>query len=246
MVMNLQPRRQRSDRCADVDEVKQRDWSEFHPWFYREWQQGEHVALVGPTGGGKTTLAKAILPRRSHVAVLVTKPKDSTLDGFRKDGFVRTERWPGRHADAPRHLVWPRVKNMATDIHNQQRVFADVLEDVFATGHRAVYLDELRYVTETLRLQKHVQLLWLQGRSLKVSIVAATQRPAMVPLEMYDQSTHLFFWRDNDERNLKRISGIGYLSSDLIRNTVARLPKHHVLYVNTRTGDLVTTKPERT
>ena len=61
---------------------------------------------------------------------------------------------------------------------------------------------------------------------------------------MYDQATHIFFWRDNDELNLKRIGGIGWLNSKEIRTTVASLPEHVCLYVNTRTGTMITTKVE--
>jgi hypothetical protein len=58
---------------------------------------------------------------------------------------------------------------------------------------------------------------------------------------LYDQATHLFFWRDNDDANLKRIGGIGSLDARLVRDTVAALPHHETLYVNTRTGRLVQT-----
>jgi hypothetical protein len=59
---------------------------------------------------------------------------------------------------------------------------------------------------------------------------------------LYDQATHLFFWRDNDEANLKRIGGIGFLDAKLIRGTVAELPEHEALYINTRTGSLIRTQ----
>ena len=55
---------------------------------------------------------------------------------------------------------------------------------------------------------------------------------------MYDQSSHLFFWRDNDETNLKRIGGIGWLQSKPIRETVAGLDPYQFLYIQTRTGDM--------
>jgi hypothetical protein len=61
---------------------------------------------------------------------------------------------------------------------------------------------------------------------------------------LYDQATHLFFWRDNDETNLKRIGGLGAIDSTLIRHTVGRLPRHSALYLNTRTGRMAVTRVE--
>jgi len=65
-----------------------------------------------------------------------------------------------------------------------------------------------------------------------------------VPLFMYDQATHLFLFSDNDETNLRRVGGLGGLSARVVRETVAALPHHDVLYVNTRRRLLVHTRVE--
>lgn len=206
------------------------------------WKQGEHISLIGPTGTGKTTLALRLLPRRDYVAILATKRNDPALDALRKEGYKRIRQWPPPSLQN-RVLLWPHIRQMS-DTQTQSVVFRHCLANVFSVGSWTVYLDEVRYVSDNLGLKSELELLWLQGRSLKVSLVAATQRPASVPLLVYDQATHLFFWRDNDEANLKRIGGIGWQSSKLIRETVARLPLHEVLYVNTRTGELLRTRVE--
>lgn len=139
------------------------------------------------------------------------------------------------------------------DMDRQREVFKDALKRIFVTGGWCIYADELRYLCENLKepgrtgqrkIQQLLELIWLQGRSLKISLIATAQRPAYVPTLLYDQATHLFFWRDNDELNLKRIGGIGWINSKDIRIAVSSLPMHHVLYVNTRNGTLVTTKVE--
>jgi hypothetical protein len=59
----------------------------------------------------------------------------------------------------------------------------------------------------------------------------------------YDQATHLFFWRDNDRRNLDRIAGLGGVDPQLVKDTVGRLALHEVAYVNTRDGQVLRTMP---
>jgi hypothetical protein len=82
----------------------------------------------------------------------------------------------------------------------------------------------------------------LQSRSLGISLVASTQRPAWVPRELYTSATHLFFWRTNDETDLKSLSGIGFRSARLISEIVANLDQYETLYINTRTGRMCRTK----
>lgn len=225
---------------ADVDRVA---WPAFLDAF--DWRQGEHISLVGPTGCGKTTLGLAILPRRRYVIALGTKPRDDTLDKLRRSGWLRAFDWPvppPRGNEARRIILWPRFHRM-DDATRQRDIFDRALRGVFTQGGWCIYADELRYLANDLKLDRLLRLLWLQGRSLSVSLVGGTQRPAWVPLEMYDQATHLFLWRDNDESNLKRISGIGgALNPKEVRTLVSRLPLHDVLYLNTRTGRRLITR----
>lgn len=210
-----------------------------------DWRQGEHVSLIGPTGTGKTTLGLAILPRRRYVVVVATKPRDAALDRLIGHGYRALARWP-EHIDTEagaRILLKPRMRGPA-DVANQRKVIGDALQAMFRAGGWTIFIDELRYVSGNLRLRPILELIWLQGRSLNLSLVGGTQRPAHVPLEMYDQATHLFFWRDNDRRNLERISGLGGIDADEVRDQVANLDRHATLYVNTRTGDLIVTRVE--
>lgn len=226
------------DVAIDVPRV---GWSEFLDAL--DWRQGEHVTLVGPTGGGKTTLALELLDRRDYVAVLGTKPKDPTLSRLMGAGFRRLREWPpswGQH----RVVVWPEYRKIE-DVGRQQVVFDHMLREIFTAQSWCVYVDELHYLCEVLRLDRHLTTFWQQGRSIGISLVASSQRPANIPLAAYSQATHLFFWRTNDERDLKRIGGIGGLSSKVIAQAVAGLDHHNVLYVNSRTGAMAVTRVEK-
>ena len=217
------------------------EWPAFKARFFSDWKQGEHVSLIGPTGQGKTTLALEILPRRSYVVVLGTKVRDSTLRKLEKSqGYKKIEDWSEKKL-AHKYILWPKISS-ERDLPKQRRVFTKALNAIYREGRWTIYVDECRYQCDMLKMKTIMVLLWTQGRSNLITVVAGCQRPAFVPTEIYDQATHIFFWGDNDETNLKRIGGIGFLNSKEIRYAVASLEKYQVLYVNTRSGQMIRTK----
>jgi len=211
---------------ADVPRI---GWQEFLDSFV--WKQGEHVTLLGPTGKGKTTLGLEILPRRKYVVVFACKAKDSTLNRLmREDGYIKVEEWPPPpYAD--KVILWPDMRK-ATYMANQREVFGQALSDIYTAGGWCVYLDELRYICDKLKLAGLVEVLWQQGRSLKISVVGGNQRPRFVPLNAYDQATHLFVWNFNDKENAKRLAEIVGIDEKEVADIVRSLPKYDVLYIN--------------
>lgn len=219
------------------------------PWdvFIREldWLNGEHFGLIGPTGQGKTNMLINLLPLHPYVTVFATKPKDETMEALAQHGYKVIEEWENLNPKKyPRRILWPDAKSIDADIE-QQQVFAHGIRAMYREGKWTIAIDELWYIVNILNLGKEIKVILLQGRAMGLSLIIATQRPAWVPLEVYDQSTHLMFWRDNDETNLRRISGISYRSADLIRAIIPNLEPHQVLYVNTRTGEMCRTRAPR-
>lgn len=218
------------------------------PWdvFIRDvfdWKQGEHVGLIGPTGQGKTTLLTNILPLQPFVVVFATKPHDETMERLiASDDYLRIDKWSSLPVSrAPRRVLWPSASDLHSE-ESQQKVFRDAMARIYRERGWCVVIDEGWYFTNILGMSKEIKTYLLQARSLGISLVFATQRPAAVPLEVYDQSTHLFFYRDNDERNLQRLSGISWRSADLIRHIVSNLDQFQTLYINTRTGEMCRTR----
>lgn len=202
------------------------------------WRNGEHVGVIGPTGQGKTTLFMHLLPLHRFVVAFATKPRDDTMEALVDTGYVVHERWRSISAvDYPRRVLWPNATKLDS-VDYQREVFDDAFRRIYVEGGWTVAIDELWYVDEILRLERRIMQYLAQARSMRISLLLATQRPAFIPLAVYDQSTHLLFFRDNDEVNLKRLSGIGWRSANLVRRVIANLEPFQFLYVNTRTGQM--------
>lgn len=220
-------------------------WDEFLSEHFR-WLRGEHIGLIGPTGQGKTTMIFNLFPLHPFTVVFGTKPRDDTLDAFVKSGFERIERWRSEDPmHTPRRLLWPKPQSLSKMVPLQKQVFSDAVEDIFAEGHWDIIIDEGYYFDEVLKLGSLLRLMYTQVRSMGISLLLGTQRPAWVPVEVYDQSTHLFFWRDNDKRNLDRLREVSVIHQEAIREIVPNLEMHQVLYLNTRTGFMCRTRCPR-
>lgn len=241
-LFTVPPKQDENRRLARmVTEVPRIPWDRFirHEL---QWKSGEHFALIGPTGQGKTTMLLNLLPFHPYVTVFATKPRDSTMEALVHSGYLKMDEWRSLDPrDFPRRVLWPNATRLDS-VATQQHVFHRAFESIYREGGWTVAIDETWYMANTLKLGQDIKLYLLQARALGISLICATQRPAMIPVEIYDQSTHLMFWRDNDETNLKRLSGISWRSADMIRYIVSNLDFHQVLYINTRTGRMVRTR----
>jgi len=219
-------------------------WAKLIPEFNKGWDQGEHVAVIGPTGVGKTTLISQIVPRRDYVVVLVTKVFDTTMQKPFA-GYHRLEAWPPKIHQS-RILLWPKPgKSIRETKAKQREVFKHALDSIFLERNWCVVFDEQHYMCKTLGLQPENEMFQHQGRSSGLSIINGCQRPAWVPLVTLSGSTHIFMWKNTTRADFARLSDIGGIDKREIESNMLTLSKHEFLYVNTRKGTVVRSEVER-
>ena len=225
-------------------------WERFDREYFR-WRAGEHVSLLGSTGQGKTTLGMAILGRRRGVVIWSPKPRDTVIDRYTVGGLRRPtvgrpyriiHHWPPP-VSGEKFVLRPKPRSMDEAVAVRRRVFHSCAASIMhpKAGGWCVFADDAYYLCDQLGLASDLTEIWSMGRSHGVSLVAASQRPAHIPLMAYNQATHLFLWAENDQRNLQRLSELGLGDSKVIMESVTNLRDHRVLYVNTRTGLLLET-----
>ena len=183
------------------------------------WKQGEHVALIGQTGCGKTTLARELLKLRGYVLCLITKP-DMIL-------------WPGRWARVSRVKDIDLSENtrfiLRPEYAHQQEEIGRGLLSAWGQGGWTLYIDELYYLEQQLRLEDQVVQLLTQGRSLNITVVLGMQRPAWVTRFALSEPTHIFCAKLGDQRDaqvIKSIIGSEYLEA------VQTVGWHKFVYLN--------------
>lgn len=224
--------------------------------FVPHYNPGEHVALIGPTQSGKTTIAYQLLDKLATselpAVVLVMKPRDQVVKDFSKlSGFKKTETWPpitqrgvsqksGGFLKRRRGWVfWPRhsLDNIDLDDRRLERQFRQVLTDCYKRGDRIIFADEVVGLAKELHLEQELNAVWMRGASMGCGLWAATQRPFHAPLHMYEQSQHLILFNIPDARSRKRFEEISGVDPELVGDTVMRLPKHEFLYIGRTMAD---------
>ena len=160
------------------------------------WRQGEHVAIIGRNGTGKTYLISQLLTRRKYVVVLKTKRDPEDAQYWR--GFHLT-----RRAKTIASRSYDRILLMP-EYRAQAREGADLLERIWQQGSWCVVIDENWYA-ERLGLEPWITRLLTQGRSERITVVVGMQRPVDVSRFGISQAQHVFAFK-GDGRDAETIA----------------------------------------
>ena len=208
-------------------------------WRY---EPGEHVSIICPTKGGKTTLAYQLLARTATkdlpAVVMVMKPRDKTVDQFtRRAGYRIVHEWPPppslmRPGKQPGYVLWPTfTDDLDGDDDRHADIFRRALRRSYLKGNRIMFADEVFSLQNEYGLRRDLERIWSKGRSMDTGLWGATQQPVNVSGMMYNQVQHLFLGHDPDERRQERFGEIGGVDPKQVQAIVQRLPLWQFLYI---------------
>src|SRR3954466_11819256 len=144
------------------------------------WKQGEHILVTGPTGSGKTALARHIveqrIERKGFVVVMVCKLREDPTIKRDYIGWTRWKNWkkrPAVHED--RILLWPDTSRMGASaaLAHQKNVFSEALDEISKVGKWTLQVNEGLYTASPtyLNMSHELGMLHALGRSSALSIV---------------------------------------------------------------------------
>jgi hypothetical protein len=223
-------------------------WEHFRGYFRENWKPGQHVALIGPTGEGKSTFAVGSLQDRKYVLAFDPKGGDDTLAA---SGYERITRWP------PPSRIWNDISDgkpaklvvgrRGGEPRELAGVFGNALDDVFRQGGWTVYFDEFQIAADKrmMGIGDKIEKLLISARFKKVSVVTAFQAPSWVPTASTRQARWIVMWPTRDEDSIKAVAQKAGRDKIQVMHTVKTLPAFHALIIPPRSDApmIITTAP---
>lgn len=214
---------------------------------YWDYNPGEHVTIIGPTGRGKTHLGFQLLDATSSKTlrgyVLWSKPRDEGISieqwAKRLDyKMMETYPPPYRFKKVRGYALKPyqSLKDLRADKQEITKQFRACIMDCYASKDaRIVFVDEAQEVQGSLGLKDECEAMWKRGRGLHCGCWALAQRSRHNSMDMYNAPEHLFLFNDPDKKNRERFGEIGGVDRILVERLTNELGEYQVLYIK-RTG----------
>lgn len=209
--------------------------------------------LVGETGTGKSTLAEILALEylkeypTARMLVVDTKPRfnaERELNGFTTKQSGRYKKWgigsdafknsiaiPGKDS-VKRELdqVW-RLHSRIAIVHTEREsewgyaahVVTEFYERYGATIPRLVFVDELADFYQHRVNSDIFQRIARNGRERNCSMIAASQRPRKIPVEVITEMKRLYMFHLSYKEDIKHVQEFGIPAMNM--------PESHVFYM---------------
>jgi hypothetical protein len=239
-----------------VAEVDALNWDEFREFFKVNWQPGQHVGVIAPTGAGKTTFSGGILDLRKYVLAIDPKGGDETLGGV---NLRRLVDWPGerqmtrildedeRKSRPSRYVVGP-VVHRGEDLPKLRSAVQKALNGAFDMGGWTVYVDEAQVTADRrmMNLSAELDKLLIAARGKKVSVILSMQQPKWVTSASFSQPSWMAIGYTRDTDAVNRIAEMMGRPKAEIRGAIKGLSEYCWLVVGRDPrSPLILTKPRR-
>lgn len=227
---------------SDLSSVEPLEWStEFLPWLSTSWKPGEHVAIIAPTGAGKTTLASGLLSNRRYVLALDAKGHDTSLS---KMGYIRLDKWPGQKSmersisknnddGVPSRYVIGGPARTRSERAELKATMKRTVEDAYEMGGWTLYCDELMILTDPRQFNLRVEIdeMLIAARDRGISVVSSFQSPRYVTPTASQQATWVAVSRTRDTEVVNRLGEILGRPKHEIRGAMKGLDRYSWVFV---------------
>jgi hypothetical protein len=202
------------------------------------WDPGDHVALVGPTGEGKTTFACGILGLRKFVLALDPKGEDTTLS---KSGFQRLKKLPPPRQvqndvaeGKPARLIVGGAARTEAEDAALEKLMREAIDYSRHSGGWSLYVDEFQLLADIrmFKLGSRIERMLITARKDGTSVVTSFQAMAWVPRAAVRQATAFVTLFPTRDRDMIQATARG-MGRDWkqVAQIMDKLPRYHVLVI---------------
>lgn len=187
---------------------------------------GQHIAVLGGTGSGKTTWAKIFLNQIAaasnfQVPIYVIDSKiQGDFDAYGKKGYGNfyygNNLPPVENKDGSPFVIFQPE-------YDDKELYNAFFQQIYQRRKPAlVLIDELSSITGTIgtaSAPRYYEILLKQGRGLGISVVTLSQTARYVPLSLLSQVMHVLMFNLNSEKDHKKLI-------DLLGDMAKITPQH--------------------